>query len=223
MKPKKLLLFVFWLAICAVVVSITTLPLAAQGNRQHLHGTWFGTGTNGCLVASAKTTPGFTPGSGFDQRIDHLTPTDGVSFQTSSSQITLNINADGTGTGTFDEFTVAPLTPVTSTPPPYSSASASSNTGTFSFIYSIADDGTLTVHFLSLTGQVLSGPSKGAAFSVLIPDLTGRIGKDGKSMLLSSATPPTVETLFITNTPVFFDRICYRTRVFVPIHVDGED
>jgi hypothetical protein len=220
MKSTSLLLFASKLAAVAAFASLMTLPLAGQGNRQQVQGTWFGTGTTACLVAAPKMTPGSTPGSGFNNLT--LTPTDGVSFQTSSTQVFLNINADGTGTGTFDEFAVTPLTPVTSSGyPPASGVSASSNTGTFSFTYTMADDGTLTVTFLSLGGQVLSGPTKGAAFSLVPPQLTGRIGKDGKSMLLSSATPPTVETLYITNTPVFFDRICYRMRVFVPIHEDG--
>jgi hypothetical protein len=221
MKSKKLWLIAFKLAVIAAFAVVITLPAAGQGDRQKVRGTWFGTGTNACLVAGMKTTPAFTPGSGFT---NNLTPTDGVSFQTSSAQVSLNINPDGTGTGTFDEFALTPLTiPSTLTYPPASGVSASSTTGTFSFTYTIADDGTLTVTFLSLGGQVLSGPSKGAAFSVLPPRLIGRIGKDGKSMLLSSATPPTVETLYITNTPVFFDRICNRTRVFVPIHEDEQD
>ncbi len=218
MKPTSLLLFASRLAAVAAFASIMTLHLAAQGNRQQVQGTWFGTGSNACLVAGPNATPGFNT---------NLTPSDGVSFQTSSSQVTLNINADGTGTGTFDELALTPLTPVISSSyPPASGVSASSTKGSFSFTYTIADDGTLTVTFLSLDGQVLTGPPAGFVFTLLgpggvggPPPLTGRIGKDGKSMLLSSATPPTVETLQITGGP-FFKRICYRTRVFVPIHED---
>ena len=139
MKPKKLLLFAFRLAVIAALACVTTLPLAGQGGRQQIQGTWFGTGTSACLVAA--------PGSGFNP---NLTPTDGVSLQLSSVQGTLNINADGTGTGEFHEFVFTPLTPVTpSTYPPASGVSGSSNKNSISFTYTIADDGTLTVVFSS--------------------------------------------------------------------------
>ncbi len=218
MRKKKLMLF----AIVVAFAAAATLPLAAQGNRQQVQGTWFGTGTSACLVA--------TPGQTFAA---NLTPTGGVSFQPSSVQGYLNINADGTGTGEFLEFALTPLTiPSTLTYPPGGPAagvSASSNRNSVSFTYTIADDGTLTVTFVSVGGTVLTGPSKGAGFTLVPPPLTGRIGTDGKSMLLSNpgctstdcATygEPTVETLHITNGPSF-DRICSRTRVFVPIHED---
>ncbi len=223
MKSKKLLLFV----VVTAFAIITTTPFAAQGNRQQVQGTWFGTGSNACLVAA--------PGAGFNA---NLTPTGGVSFQTSSSQITLNINADGTGTGTFDELVLAPLTPVISSSyPPASGVSASSATGTFSFTYTIADDGTLTVTFTSLDGQLLTGPSAGFVFTLVRaggiggpPPLTGRISRDGKTVLLSSATPEdnatalsaAEETVQVKNGPSF-QRICYRTRVFVSVHTDGDN
>jgi hypothetical protein len=144
-----------------------------------------------------------------------------VTLQLSSVQGTLNINADGTGTGEFHEFVFTPLTPVTpSTYPPASSVSGSSNKNSISFTYTIADDGTLTVVFSSVTGTLLTGPNANLSFTVTPPPLTGRIGRDGKSMLLSSAEPPTVETLHITGGPSF-KRLCYRSRVFVPIHADG--
>jgi hypothetical protein len=202
MKPKKLLLF----AVVAALAAVTTLPVAGQGSRQQVQGTWFGTGTSACLVAA--------PGAGFNP---NLTPTDGVTFQSSSVQGTLNINADGTGTGEFHEFVLAPP-PV----PPPGSVNASSNHNSISFTYTIADDGTLTVVFSSVTGTLLTGPNANLSFTVTPPPLTGRIGRDGKSMMLSSAEPPTVETLHITGGPSF-QRLCYRSRVFVPIHVDGED
>ncbi len=228
MKPTKFWLFVFRLAVIVVFAAVTTLPLLGQGNRSQVQGTWYGTGSNACLVAA--------PGAGFNT---NLTPTGGVSLQLSSSQITLNINADGTGTGEFVELALTPLTPVSpSAYPPASGAGASSSKGTFSYTYTIADDGTLTVTFTSLDGQLLTGPSAGFAFTIVHsggvggpPSLTGRIGRDGKSMLLSSATPEdnadakalsgVEETLQVKNGPSF-QRICYRTRVFAPVHVDGE-
>ena len=199
MKSKKLLLAFRLAIIVAAFASLTTLPLLAQ-----VQGTWFGTGTNGCLVAA--------PGAGFNP---NLTPTDGVSFQSSSSQITLDISPAGIGTGTFVEF---PLTV-----PPASGVGGSSSKGSFSFTYTIAADGTLTVTFISLNGQVLSGPSAGASFTLVPPPLTGTISGDGKTMLLSSEAPTdnahalsAVETLHIVGGPSF-QRLCNRTRVFALI------
>ena len=197
MKPKKLLLFALRLALVAAFASVTTLPLAGQDRDWHqLRGTYFLTGTSTCLVAA--------PGAGFNA---NLTPTDGVSLQSSSVQGTLRL-ADGAGTGEFEEFAI--------THPPATSAGASSNKNTASFTYTIADDGTLTVVFSSVTGTLLTGPSVGLTFTVNPPPLTGRIERDGKTMLISN-TDPTVETLQVIGGPSF-QRICYRTRVLIPIH-----
>lgn len=48
MKSNKLLLF----AVIAAFAVITTLRVAGQEGRQHVQGTWFGTGTSECLVAA---------------------------------------------------------------------------------------------------------------------------------------------------------------------------
>jgi len=204
MKPKNLLLFAFRLALVAAFAFVTTLPLAGQDrdrDRHQLRGTYFLTGTTACLVAA--------PGAGFNA---NLTPTDGVSFQSSSAQGTLKL-ADGTGTGQFKEFSI--------TTPPATSAGASSNENMASFTYTIADDGTLTVTFTSVSGTVLTGPSAGATFTVNPPPLSGRVARDGGTILLSTIEP-TVETLHITGGPSF-QRICYRTRVQIPVHRDEQD
>ena len=205
------------LAIILALASLTTVVPKAlagdhdwEGARRHVQGTWFGTGTNGCLVAA--------PGTGFS---DTLIPTGGVSFQSSSVQGTLNIKADGTGTGEFTEF---PLTQ-----PPAAGVGASSTNYSVSYTYTIADDGTLTVTFLSVAGQVLTGPSAGASFNLVPPPLTGRISQDGKTMLLSTEAPTAnatassvVEILQIVGGPSF-QRICSRMRVFARVHADRDN
>jgi len=202
MKSQKLLLFACRLAVVAAFVSVITLPLAGQDQDwHHLRGTYFLTGTSTCLVAA--------PGAGFNA---NLTPTDGVSLQSSSVQGTLKL-AEGTGTGQFQEFAI--------THPPATSAGASSNENLALFTYTIGDDGTLTVTFTSVSGTVLTGPSAGATFTVNPPPLSGRVARDGGAILLSSIEP-TVETLHITGGPSF-QRICYRTRVQIPVHRDEHD
>jgi len=209
----------FTLVIILALASLTAVvPKALAGDydwraalaRQYVQGTWFGTGTNGCLVAA--------PGTGFT---DTLVPTGGVSFQSSTVQGTLNIKADGTGTGEFTEF---PLTH-----PPAAGVGASSSKYSVSYTYTFADDGTLTVTFLSVAGEVLAGPSAGVSFNLTPPPLTGRISRDGNIMLLSTEAPTAnatassaVETLQIVGGPSFH-RICSRMRVFARIHASADN
>jgi hypothetical protein len=210
MKPKRFFLFAFRLAVVAALASVTTLPLAGQGARDQVKGTYFATGDNACLVSAPSLSP---PGS-----TSAFVP---ASVQSSSVQGILTINPDGTGTGQFNELIT--------TYPPASSAGASSSTYATPFTYTIADDGTLTVEFVSVTGTVLSGPSAGLTFSLNAPPLSGRIARDGTTMLLSSMlhnnTDPIFETLTVVTPthPVYFERICHRTRVLIPVHVEGED
>ena len=182
------------------VTTVATLPAAAQDRDWHqLRGTYFITGDNACLVSPA----------GFNS---NLTPVDGASVQSSSVEGTVRL-ANGTGTGQFTELIL--------THPPASTTGASSSEYSVSFTYTIADDGTLTVTFTSLSGTVLTGPSAGAAFTLTPPPLSGRVARDGSAILLSSIEP-TVEMLQIVGGPSL-PRICHRTRVQIPVHMDGED
>ena len=201
MKPKKLLLLAFGLAVAIALASVAALPAAAEDQDRHqLKGTYYITGDNACLVSPL----GFDP--------THLTPSGPSSVQSSSVQGTVRL-ANGTGTGQFTELIL--------THPPASSAGASSSEYSVLFNYTIADDGTLTVTFTSLSGTVLTGPSAGATFTLIPPPLSGRVARDGNAILLSSIEP-TVETLQIVGGPSL-PRICHRTRVQIPVHVDRED
>jgi len=182
------------------LATVVTLPAAAEDQDWHqLRGTYFITGDNACLLSPA----GFT---------SSLTPVDGSAVQSSSVEGTVRLD-NGTGTGEFTELIL--------THPPASTTGASSSEYSVSFTYTIADDGTLTVTFTSLSGTVLTGPSAGATFTLIPPPLSGRVARDGNAILLSSIEP-TVETLQIVGGPSL-PRICHRTRVQIPVHVDRED
>jgi hypothetical protein len=200
MKSTKLLLFVLGLAVVVVFAAVATLPAAAQGNREQVQGTYSITGDNACLLSPA----------GFNA---NLTPAGPSSVQSSSVQGTLEINADGTGTGQFTELIL--------THPPASTAGASSSEYSVSFTYTIADDGTLTVSFTSVGGTIVTGPLAGMSFTVTPPPLNGRVARDGSAILLSSIGP-SVETLHIVGGPTI-PRICHRTRVQIPVHVNGQN
>lgn len=204
MKSRKFLLFAFRLAVLAAFASVATLPLAAQGARDQLKGTYFSIGEQACLVSPL----GFT----------NQTPNNAaVAFvQSSSVQGTMRFHADGTGKAQFKELLITHV--------PASSAGASSSEQSFSFTYTLAADGTLTLVIGPVSGSVLTGPLTGLTFTLTgFPPLSGRIARNGDAITLSTADP-TVEmlTLELPN-PVVLPRICHRSRVLTPIHVDAED
>jgi len=203
MKSKKLLL----LAVAAAFAAFATLPLAAQDRDRGWHrlkGTYFTTGENLCLVSPA----GFT----------NLAPVDGAYVQSSSVQGILKFDADGKGTGLqFEELMIAHPTPSSGFSP-----SAGSDEYSFPFTYTVADDGVLTFTAGLVSGTFPTGPFTGLTFSLIPPPLSGRIARDRTAIALTS-TVPTLETVTLM-TPAGsvikeVPRICYRTRVLIPVHV----
>jgi len=204
MKSTKVLLFAFRLALLATFVSVATLPLAAQGARDQLKGTYFSTGAQACLVSPL----GFT-----NQAPNNVA----LAFvQSSSVQGTYTFHADGTGTAQFKELLI--------THSPAANAGASSTEQSFSFTYAMADDGTWTLVSGPVSGTVLTGSLKDVKFTLTdFPPMSGRIERNGTAITIST-TDPTVETLTLELPhPLVLARICHRSRVLIPVHVDGED
>ena len=204
MKSRKFLLFAFRLAVLATFASVAKLPLAAQGGRHQLKGTYFSTGAQACLVSPL----GFT-----NQAPNNLA----LAFvQSSSVQGTYRFHADGTGTAQFKELLI------THSPAP--NAGASSTEQSFSFTYAVADDGTLTLVIGPVSGPILTGSLKDVKFTLTdFPPLSGRIERNGTAITLST-TDPTVETLTLElPQPLALPRICHRSRVLIPVHVDAKD
>ena len=204
MKPKKLLVFAISLAAVVVFATVVSLPLAGDDGWNKVKGTYFSIGDNACLVSAPSTSPPTSTST--------FVP---ASVQSSSVQGTLKIKADGTGTGDFEELILTnPTTPGTGGET-YSKYS-------FTFTYTIASDGTLTVTLTSITGTVYPA---GLPFTLAAPQLTGRITPDKSTMLLSSAGPAieilTVETS--STTSLYFERECHRTRILVRVQADGSD
>ena len=99
---------------------------------------------------------------------------------------------------------------------------ATSTEQSFSFTYTFADDGTLTLVVVGpVTGTVLSGSLKGATFTLTnFPSLSGRISKNGSAIAVSN-TEPTVETLVVG--PLTLPRICHRMRLLIPVQAEGDN
>jgi hypothetical protein len=130
-------------------------------------------------------------------------------------QGTLKIKADGTGSGDFEELILTnPTTPGT--------GGETWSEYSFTFTYTIASDGTLTVTLTSVTGTVYPA---GLPFTLAAPPLSGRITPDKHTMLLSSAGPAIeVLTVGISSTQsIYFQRACHRTRILVRVHTDEHD
>ena len=197
MKSRKLLLF----AVVAALVAVATLPAAGQDPDwdHQLKGTYSSTGQNSCVVSSAGFNLNLTPATGAT-----------VYFQSSSFQGIWKFQADGTVTGQNSELLL--------TLPPSSFAGAGSDDNSFKGTYTVADDGVVTLKIGLVTGTFPTGPFTGLTFSVTPPPLSGRIARDGTAITLTS-TVPTLETVTLATPtgPLVVPRICYRTRVLVPV------
>ncbi len=200
MNPSKLLLIACRLTLMAGIVLIAVLPLSAQGARQQLNGTYSFTGEQACLVSPA----GFTA---------NLMPIAAASVQSASTHGLITFNADGTGTANFKELLIAH--------PPATLVAASAQQASFSFTYTIADDGVLTFVIGTVTGTFVAGPYAGLAFTNNPPPMVGGISRNGSAITLTTVDPA-VETSILPAVAVSIPRICHRSRVLVPIHMDTE-
>ncbi len=199
MSSKKLLLFAPRLAAVVGFVVLSILPMAAQGNRQQLNGTYSFVGEQACLVSPGGFNPNFTPAGA-------------ASVQSASVEGIMKFNADGTGTGEFTELLIAH--------PPAALVFASSQDASFSFTYTVGDDGVVTIVSGAVTGKFSSGPFAGLTFSNNPPPMSGRVAKNGTAISIATHVP-TVETSEL-GPPISasIPRICHRARTLVAIHTE---
>jgi hypothetical protein len=202
MTSKKLLLFAFKLAIVFAFASVETLPLAAQGGRGQLKGTYSFTGEQACLVSPL----------GFTNQVPNNPAL--ASVQSASTQGIVKFNADGTGTADFKELLIAH-------PPAF--AFAASQKASFSFNYTLADDGVLTFVFEPVNGTFLTGPLAGVTFTNTPPPMTGQVARNGTAITLTTVDPAVETATLGPPLSTSVQRICRRSRVLIPIHVDGND
>ena len=204
MKSGKLLLLAFRLVLVAALLAVATAPLAAQGARDQLKGTYFFGGEQACLVSSLGFNPNFTPATGSV-----------VSVQSASTQGVYEFNPDGTGAGHFKELVIvhAPASPVF----------AGSLETSFSFTYALAEDGLLTIVSGLVNGTFITGPLAGVSVTNDPPPLSGRIARNGSAITLTTADPTVENTTLGPPANRVIPRICHRMRVLSPVHVGVED
>ncbi len=184
------------------LVFVSVLPLSAQGNRLKLNGSYSFTGEQACLVSPLGFTPLLTPISA------------APSVQSASTHGFMKFNADGTGTANFKELLIVhpPATPV----------AASAQNASFSFTYTIADDGVLTFVIGEVTGTFVAGPFTGLTFTNNPPPMVGQVARNGSAITLTTVEPAVEVSTLGPPANLSIPRICHRSRVLVPVHVDGD-
>jgi hypothetical protein len=212
--------------ICSIAaIGLVYCGGADAASPKKLKGEYAFTGNGSCLFAPGSDpgpgnpTPGVAlPNSGFNANLQPLV--NATSFSSSSSVEGVRIfNGDGTGTlkGT-SVFTTERPTPGPTGYPSFP-ASASSNTFSASFKYTINSDDTFEVELVGLmTGTFLAGPRTGQTFTIDTIPLTGLINKNGDTLTLASVVP-TVEIMTFSNGDVW-PRICHRSRVLIKMDKD---
>ena len=132
----------------------------------------------------------------------------GVFALTSSVEGIRTFNGNGTGTvhGRNVSLTVPPNT---------ASLGASSDDFSFSFTYSVDDDGSFTSEVVpgSYQGQILSGGRAGQTYTIDKLNVEGLISNDKKSLVIATVEP-TVEKQQFSNGDVRY-RICHRSRALI--------
>jgi hypothetical protein len=223
-------------SVFAASVSALTLTwtAVAAADPPGLKGSYGFTGTAACLVApghvgdpNGPPLPNPTPGvalvnSGFQPNLRPNDATPGSSTQAFSLSYAVEgirkFNGDGTGTvkGTTVGITVRP-TPGPGGFPHFPPAAGSSDFS-FSFSYTVAEDGTWTATMApgSFSENHLTGPRAGQTSTVdAIPPVTGMISQDGKTLTGAHLTTA-VETHTYSNGDVE-PQICHRSRIFVKL------
>ena len=187
--------FAFALAVSLVA---TAWGQTATADSPRLKGDYGFTGPAACLATSAPG-PGFNP---------NLTPTDGSFGQSFTVEGIRTFNGDGTGTvkGSSMGITI-----------PANVNSAGSNDFSFSFTYTVNDDGSWTSDVVGVeTGTVKTGPRAGQTFTISnSPTSVGLISRNGRTLTLATLEP-TVEIVTFSNGDVH-KRICHRSRVLIKL------
>jgi hypothetical protein len=209
----------------AIVIGLAGAGGAEAASPKKLKGEYAFTGTFGCLFAPGSDpgpgnpTPGTAlPNSGFNAKLQPLVNATAFSTHASSEGVVV-FNGDGTGKYTVTNVSLTNRPTPGPTGYPSFPASASSNTGSASFTYTINADDTFDVQLAGPhTGTFLAGPRTGQTFSVDVAPLTGLISKNGDALTLASVTPQ-VETIAFSDGDVW-PRICHRSRVLIKMDKD---
>jgi len=186
----------------SVSVFVVAWAATAAADPPTLKGEYGFTGSAACL-ATAAPGPGFNP---------NFTPTDGSFGQSSAVEGIRTFNGDGTGTVKASSMGITI---------PANTHSAGSDDFSFSFTYTVNEDGSWTSRVTGVeTGTIKTGPRAGQTFTVSNSSPgTGMISRNASTLTLATLDP-TVEIVTFSNGDVH-KRICHRSRVFIKLPNDN--
>jgi len=186
----------------SVSVFVVAWAATAAADPPTLKGEYGFTGTAACLSTAAPG-PGFNP---------NFTPTDGSFGQSSAAEGIRTFNGDGTGTVRASSMGITI---------PANVNSAGSDDFSFSFTYTVNEDGSWTSRVIGVeTGTIKTGPRAGQTFTVSNSSPgTGIISRNASTLTLATLDP-TVEIVTFSNGDVH-KRICHRSRVFIKLSNDN--
>jgi hypothetical protein len=129
----------------------------------------------------------------------------------------------GDGTGTVKATSVSIVPPPATSAGGYPSFPADfhSDTHSFSFTYTVNDDGTWTPALVagSFSGTFLRGPRTGQTYTIDKLTGVGLIGKNAMTLTIASVEP-IVQTLSYSNGDVW-PRVCAGSSVLIKLDDDG--
>jgi hypothetical protein len=219
----------------ASVVAMTWAANAVA-DSPNLKGAYGFTGTAACLVAPGNSGTGSTANPAGPPGFDPITLRPlaaGNSFSHSNAVEGIRtFNGDGTGTvvGTSVGITVRPTPGPAPVGIPSFPPAAGSAKFKYQFTYTVNGDGSWTATMVpgSYTETFVTGPRAGQTAMVNLPQVTGLISQDGKTLILvadptiappdpnAGAFVPQVETVIYSNGDVD-PQICHRSWVLIKL------
>src|SRR5262249_31215944 len=152
-----------------------TCAQTATADSARLKGAYGFTGTDACLSTAA-------PGTGFNP---NFTPTDGSFGQSFTSEGISTFNDDGTGTVSRSSMGITIAANV---------SSAGSEDFSFSFTYTVNDDGSWTSDVIGVeTGTIKTGPRAGETFTISNSPMSVGVISRNRGTLTLATLDPTVE------------------------------
>jgi hypothetical protein len=176
-----------------VIVGVTASGSALAASP--FQGTYAFTGTSSCIQVSASI--------GFNS---NFLPNGASSFFSYTVTGTRTFASNGTGTATGTVVSIGA---------PPNDAGASSANFSFKFTYTIDPSGMISTAYVpnSFAGTVLTGTRATQTFDNPIPPITGQVGQNPNTIVLTEPGPA-IETVTFSDGAVF-NRICTRERVLI--------
>jgi hypothetical protein len=205
------------MVLCGAVALALVGATGAQANSPKLKGDYGFTGASGCLVSAPPLPTG--PGGGFNPATLQPIPGSRVFSHHFNVEGIRHFNGDGTGyvNGTAVGF-VPPPTP--GAPGPFNAPglfppSAEAHTFSFSFTYTVNDDGSFQTQLVPGTfiATFTAGPRTGQTVTTNTLSMTGLISNEAKTLTLAH-TQPEIETE-VFSTGEIHQQICHRSRVLI--------